>query len=81
MCKSASLRVTLLLLAIVSAPVRAQHAPDVIERGKRATALVEVKTTNGGGAGPRSASTSPGCLSQTRTSSARQARAKTMFAS
>ncbi len=32
-------------------PVRAQHKPDVIERGKKATALVEVKTAEGGATG------------------------------
>ena len=36
---------------IASTPLRAQHKPEVIERGKRATALVEVKTTEGGGSG------------------------------
>jgi S1-C subfamily serine protease len=35
----------------ISAPVRAQHKPDVIERGKKATALVEVKTAEGAASG------------------------------
>ena len=34
-----------------SAPVQAQHKPEVIERGKKATALVEVATSQGGATG------------------------------
>ncbi len=51
MCKSASSTLNLLLLLIVSAPVRAQHQSNVIERGKKATALVEVKTAEGAASG------------------------------
>jgi S1-C subfamily serine protease len=51
MCKSASATLSLLLALTISAPVRAQHKPDVIERGKKATALVEVKTAEGAASG------------------------------
>jgi S1-C subfamily serine protease len=40
-----------LFVLIDSAPVRAQHKPEVIERGKKATALVEVTTTEGAATG------------------------------
>ena len=51
MCKSASSTLSLLLVLIASTPLRAQHKTQVIERGKRATALVEVRTAEGGGSG------------------------------
>ena len=47
MFKSLLRAVSLLLVLVSSAPARAQHKPEMIERGKKATALVEVKTAEG----------------------------------
>jgi WD40 repeat protein len=42
-----SLTLSVLSLLIASPPTQAQHQPEVIERGKKATALVEVATDRG----------------------------------
>ena len=47
MCRSSTFALPLLLLSIGSAPVQSQHKPEVIERGKKATGLVEVKSSEG----------------------------------
>ena len=51
MVKLLSPALAILLLLVGSAPSRAQHKPEVIERGKKATALVEVVTAKGGATG------------------------------
>jgi len=51
MLKLFSPALAVLLLLVDSAPVQAQHKPEIIERGKKATALVEVKTAEGEGSG------------------------------
>jgi hypothetical protein len=51
MCKHLSLALCLALVCIGSQPSMAQHKPEVIERGKKATALVEVRTANGEASG------------------------------
>ena len=47
MVKLLSIALAILLLLVGSAPSRAQHKPEIIERGKKATALVEVVTAKG----------------------------------
>ena len=51
MLKLFSPAIAVLLFSIGSAAAQAQHKPEVIERGKKATALVEVETAKGGASG------------------------------
>ncbi|MFI5459892.1 MAG: S1C family serine protease [Isosphaerales bacterium] len=51
MLKGNSSVLAVLFLLVGSAPVQAQHKPEVIERGKKATALVEIKTAEGQASG------------------------------
>jgi WD40 repeat protein len=51
MFKPRILAICLLLALVASAPVRGQHKPEVIEHGKKATALVEVRMAQGEASG------------------------------